>query len=177
VFAYDFWGNTIHGAMPYEEKGYWRDVGTIPAYFEAHMDMLGDAPLFEVNNKSWPINPSGFIASSTKILRGNIRNSIIADGTIIHKAKMRNSVIRSDVIIENDVTLESCIIMDHVVLKKGCSLKRVIVDKLNVIGEGEQIGFDPDKDRFRCHVDQSGISIIPRGGSLIRALKDSQLFP
>jgi len=171
VFAYDFGENTIQGTMPYEEKGYWRDVGTISAYFSAHMDMLGESPPFEVNNKSWPINPSGFIGFSTKILKGDIRNSVIADGSTIHKAKIRNSVIRSDVIIESDVNLENCIIMDHVVIKKGCSLKRVIVDKLNVIGEGEQIGFDPDKDRFRCHIDKSGIAIIPRGGRFIRADK------
>jgi glucose-1-phosphate adenylyltransferase len=171
VFAYDFAGNIIKGTMPHEEKGYWRDVGTISAFFDAHMDMLGDKPQFEVNNKSWPINPSAFTGSSTKILRGDIRNSIIGDGTTIHKAKIRNSVIRNDVIIENDVHLEDCIIMDHVVLKKRCSLRRVIVDKSNVIGEGEQIGFDPDRDRFRCHIDRSGIAIIPKGGRLIRTTK------
>jgi glucose-1-phosphate adenylyltransferase len=58
--------------------------------------------------------------------------------------------------------------MDKSVIKRGSSLKRVIVDKLNIIGEGEQIGFDPDKDRFRCHIDPSGIAIIPRGGKLIK---------
>lgn len=59
VFAYDFATNTIPGTMDCEEKGYWRDVGTISAYFDAHMDMLGDCPLFEFDNRSWPIHPSG----------------------------------------------------------------------------------------------------------------------
>lgn len=62
--------------------------------------------------------------------------------------------------------------MDHAVLKKGCNLRRVIVDKLNIVNEGERIGFDPDKDRFRCHIDPSGIAIIPRGGRLMRRTKE-----
>lgn len=166
VFAYDFATNIIPGSKGYEEKGYWRDVGTIDAYFDAHMDMLGDAPSFELGNNLWPIHPSAYEGPSTKILRGDIRNSLISEGTVIHKAKIRNSVIRSGVIIENDVSIEDCLIMDNVVLRKGCSLKRVIVDKYNVINEGEEIGFDTEQDRFRCHIDSSGIAIVPKGGRL-----------
>jgi len=169
VFAYDFATNVIAGTMPYEEKGYWRDVGTIAAIFEAHMDMLGNEPLFELDNSSWPIHPSGYEGPATKILRGDIRNSLIAEGCKIHKAKIRNSVIRSGVTIEDDVSIEDCLIMDHVILKKGCRLKKVIVDKLNIIGEGVEIGFAPDKDRFRCHIDSSGIAIVPKSGKLIKA--------
>ena len=171
VFAYDFATNVIPGSMPYEEKGYWRDVGTISAFFDAHMDMLGSSPLFEVDNSQWRIHPSGYEGPATKVLRGDIRNSVIAEGCLINKAKIRNSVIRSGVIIEDDVSIENCLIMDRVVLKKGCRLKKAIVDKINVIGEGEEIGFDPAKDRFRCHIDSSGIAIIPRGGKFIRSSK------
>jgi glucose-1-phosphate adenylyltransferase len=172
VFAYDFATNIIAGTLDCEEKGYWRDVGTISAYFNAHMDMLGDSPKFELGNKSWPIHPSSYEGPALKILKGDIRNSIIADGTLIHHAKIRNSVIRSGVVIEDDVTVENCIIMDHAVIKNGCSLRGVIVDKLNIINEGEKIGFDPDKDRFRCHIDPSGIAIIPRGGRLMKKSKE-----
>ena len=171
VFAYDFDTNIIQGTMHYEEKGYWRDVGTISAFFDAHMDMLGSKPLFELDNDLWPIHPSGHKGPATKILRGEIRNSMIAEGCIIHKAKIRNSFIRSGVAIEDNVSIEDCIIMDQVLLKRGCRLKKVIVDKLNVINEDEEIGFDPDKDRFRCHIDSSGIAIVPRGGKLIRISK------
>jgi glucose-1-phosphate adenylyltransferase len=171
VFAYDFATNIIPGTMLYEEKGYWRDVGTIKAYFDAHLDMLGEAPLFDLNNALWPIHPSSYEGPSTKILRGDIRNSIIAEGTVIHRAKIRNSVIRSEVIIEDDVSVEDCIIMDQVVLKKGCSLRRVIVDKSNMILEGEKFGFEPEKDRFRCHIDTSGIAVIPKRGRPIKASK------
>ncbi|MGB9715030.1 MAG: glucose-1-phosphate adenylyltransferase [Thermodesulfovibrionales bacterium] len=169
VFAYDFATNIVPGTKSYEEKGYWRDVGTIKSYFDAHMDMLGDKPLFDLNNPLWPIHPSSYGGPSLKILKGDIRNSIIADGTIIYKSKIRNSVIRSGVLVEDDVTIENCIIMDHVVLKKGCSLKGMIVDKQNMINEGEKFGFEPEKDRFRCHIDISGIGIIPKRG---RPIKD-----
>lgn len=168
VFAYDFSTNIIPGTMPHEEKGYWRDVGTIKAYFDTHMDMLGDKPLFDLNNPLWPIHPSSYEGPPSKILRGDIRNSIIADGTVIHRAKIRNSVIRSGVLIEDDVSVEDCIIMDQVVLKKGCSLRRAIVDKQNMINEGEQFGFEPEKDRFRSHIDSSGIVVIPKRGHPIK---------
>jgi glucose-1-phosphate adenylyltransferase len=171
VFAYDFGTNIVPGIMPYEEKGYWRDVGNISAFFDAHMDMLGDSPLFELDNAQWHVHPSSYEGPSTKILRGTIRNSIIAEGTLIHKAKISNSVIRSGVIIENDVSVEDCIIMDKSVLKKGCRLRRVIVDKYNVVQEGESIGFDPEKDHLCCHIDPSGIAILPRGGRPIKVGK------
>jgi glucose-1-phosphate adenylyltransferase len=168
VFAYDFATNTIPGTMPYEEEGYWRDVGTISAIFDAHMDMLGNAPLFELDNRQWPVHPSGYEGPATKILRGDIRNSMIAEGCVIRRAKIRNSFIRSGVAIEDDVSIEDCLIMDHVTLKKGCRLRKVIVDKMNVIDEGVEIGFAPEKDRFRCHIDSSGIAIVPRGGRLTK---------
>jgi len=169
VFAYDFATNVIPGSRPYEEQGYWRDVGTIPAFFDTHMDMLGEKPLFELNNELWPVHPSGYEGPSTKILKGDIRNSMIAEGCTIHKAKIRNSFIRSGVVIEDDVSVDNCIIMDQVTLRKGCRLSKVIVDKTNVIDEGVEIGFDPQKDRFRSHIDASGIAIIPKGGKTIKA--------
>jgi len=170
LFAYDFESNIIPDTHDYEEGGYWRDVGTIPAFFDAHMDMLGKNPAFEIDNESWPIHPSGYEGPAAKILQGDIRNSIIAEGGLVQRARIRNSVIRTNVLIEDGVSVEDSIIMDHVVLKKGCKLKRVIVDKKNVIGEKEQIGFVPEKDRFRCHIDASGIAIVPRGG-LIKGSK------
>ena len=171
VFAYDFATNVVPGTKLYEEKGYWRDVGTIAAFFEAHMDMLSDLPLFDLHNRSWPIHPSSHEGPATKILGGSIECSLIAEGTIIHNARILNSVIRSDVVIEDDVSVEDSLIMDHSVLRRGCRLKRVIVDKHNVVKAGEEIGFNPDKDRLSCHIDVSGIAILPRGG---RPSKDIQ---
>jgi len=164
VFAYDFASNVIPGTMPYEEVGYWRDVGTIEAFFNAQMDMLGPAPAFEVNNEDWPIHGGGRRGAGVKVVRGDIRNSIISEGTTINGAKIKNSIIRSGVQIEKGAVIEDSIIMDNVVIKANCKLKRVIVDKLNIVEVGEQIGFDPKADRFRCHIDPSGIAVVPREG-------------
>lgn len=169
IFAYNFESSKIPGVQPYEEIGYWRDVGTIEAFFKAHMDMLGPKPLFELNNRHWPlISGSIWGGPSAKIIKGDIRNSLLAEGVVVHRAKIRNSIIRSNVIIEDGVSVEDSIVMDNVILRKNCKLKRVIIDKLNIIEEGEEIGFDPAKDRFRCHIDSSGIAIVPRGGRKTR---------
>ncbi|HSB31380.1 MAG TPA: glucose-1-phosphate adenylyltransferase [Candidatus Sulfobium mesophilum] len=164
IFAYDFSANVMPGTTPYEEKAYWRDVGTIPAFFSANMDILGSSPNFEINNVNWPIHPTRYEGPSARIWRADIKNSVLAEGVFIEKARIVNSIIRCGVTIESGVSVEDCIIMDGTVLKKGCKLKRVIVDKMNVIEEDERIGFDTEADRFRCHIDSSGIAIVPRGG-------------
>jgi glucose-1-phosphate adenylyltransferase len=164
LFAYDFATNTIPGTRPYEETGYWRDVGTIKALFEAHMDMLGEEPRFELNNLQWPIYPSGQKAPASKILKAEIINSMISEGVTIKDAVIKNSVIRTGVVIEEDVVVEDSILMDNSVLKRGCHLKGVIVDKLNNIKEGSRVGFAAEDERFGLHVDPSGIRVIPRRG-------------
>lgn len=165
VYAYDFATNVIPGSMVYEEQGYWRDVGTIPAFFESNMDMLGEQPRFELHNAQWPIHPTSYDGPAAKVLKGDIRNSIISEGVVIRDARVVNSVLRRDVAIEDDVVVEDSIIMDHTILRKGCRLRRVIVDKFNTLAEGERIGFDPDADRLHCacHRDPSGIAVIPKG--------------
>src|SRR3990170_3587005 len=168
VFAYDFATNVIPGTMTYEEKGYWRDVGTIKAYFDSHMDMLGDRPLFDLNNTLWPIHPAEYTGPGARILNAAVQNSIFSEGVTILDASIKNSIIRRGVIIEDDVRIENCIIMDRAVIKRGARLRNVIVDKQNVIGENEKIGFDLEADRFRCHIDSSGIAIIPKGGALVK---------
>lgn len=164
LFAYDFATNTIPGTRPYEETGYWRDVGTIKALFDAHMDMLGEEPSFELNNLQWPIYPSGQKAPASKILKAEIINSMISEGVTIKDAVIKNSVIRTGVVIEEGVVVEDSILMDNSVLKRGCHLKGVIVDKLNNIKEGSRVGFAAEDERFGLHVDPSGIRVIPRRG-------------
>ncbi len=164
IFAYDFSSNVIPDIKPYEECGYWRDVGTIKSFYDAHMDMLGLEPRFEVFNRNWPIHPIAFEGPSSRIISGHIENSFISEGVNISGASIRNSVIRSGVAIEDGVDIEGCIIMDNCMIKKGARLKNAIVDKANVIEKEETIGYDPKKDMFRCHIDSSGISVLPRQG-------------
>ncbi len=160
LFAYDFATNTIPGNKPYEEAGYWRDVGTIQAFWDAHQDMLGEEPRFDVNNQLWPIRASRNDLPATKIMGGEITNSIIAEGTVIKKARIVNSVIRRGVIIEDDVEIVDSIIMDHVELGRGCRLNKAIVDSYNIIEAGIKIGFGSAEHYFRAASDPSGISVV-----------------
>ncbi|MBI5663681.1 MAG: glucose-1-phosphate adenylyltransferase [Nitrospirae bacterium] len=160
LFAYDFATNKIAGSRPYEEQGYWRDVGSIKAFWDAHQDMLGEEPVFEINNELWPIRPARNEMPATKIIGGEITNRIIAEGVLINKSKITNSVIRRGVVIEDGVEIRDSIIMDYVVLKKGCSLNKTIVDSFNIIEEGVHIGYDIKKPYWRSHLDPSGISVI-----------------
>ena len=170
VFAYDFATNVVPGTKQFEEQGYWRDVGTIPAYFQAHMDMLGEMPVFDLNNKQWPIHPARYQGPAAKFLKAEIENSLISEGAVIRNARIANSVIRRDVVIEDGATVEESIIMDHTVIKKGCRLRRVIVDKFNVIAEGSAIGYDAGRDRSagKYHVDGNGIVVIPKADRALR---------
>ncbi|RJQ54606.1 MAG: glucose-1-phosphate adenylyltransferase [Nitrospiraceae bacterium] len=160
LFAYDFATNKIRGTRPYEEQGYWRDVGTIKSFWDAHQDMLGEKPFFEINNELWPVRPSRNELPATKILGGEITNSILAEGSLINKAKIINSVVRKGVTIEEDVEIRDSIIMDYVTLKKGCTLNRVIVDAYNVVEENVHIGYDSRTPYWRAHSDPSGITVI-----------------
>ncbi len=163
VYAYDFGTNKVPGVRPYEEQGYWRDVGTIPAFYQAHRDMLGEPPVFDLHNDKWPIHPAGYKGPAAQIVNGEIQNSIISEGVVIRNARIANSIIRRDVVLEEGASVEDSIIMDHTVIGKGCRLRRVISDKFNVFAEGASIGFDPERDRAgRYYVDDSGIVIIPK---------------
>ncbi len=160
LYAYDFATSTIPGAKDFEERGYWRDVGNIKAFWDAHQDMLGDAPLFDINNERWPVRASRNDLPATKIMGGEITNSIIAEGTMIKRAKIINSVIRRGVVIEDDVEVRDSIIMDQVVLRKGCMMNKTIVDSYNIIDEGVKIGHDSREPYFRATMDASGIWIV-----------------
>jgi glucose-1-phosphate adenylyltransferase len=91
---------------------------------------------------------------------GEITNSIIAEGTVIHKAKIINSVLRKGVVIEDGVEVRDSIIMDSVVLRKGCMLKKAIVDSYNVVDEGVKIGHESKEPYFRVSMDSSGVAVI-----------------
>jgi len=164
LVAYDFATNEIPGIKPYEQRVYWRDVGNIDAYFETHKDVLGGEPVFDMFNPQWPIYSSGYHGPVARILGGDLRNSLLGSATVIYDgAKIKNSIIRRETVIEEDVVLEDCIIMDYVRVCKGARLRRVIVDRHNNIAAGESIGFDPDTDRQRFHVSPAGVTVIPGG--------------
>ena len=164
LFAYDFATNAVPGVQPYETPVYWRDLGTIDAYFEAHRDVLGAEPAFDMFNPDWPIFSSGYQGPVARVLGGEIRNSLLGAATMIHEgAKLTNSIIRRETVIEEDVELEDCIVMDYVRIGRGARLRKVIVDRHNIIEAGDQIGFDAAQDRRRFHVSEGGVTVIPQG--------------
>ena len=163
LFAYDFSTNKVPGTKPYEEIGYWRDVGTLDAYFEAHQDMLGLTPRFDVFNPQWRIFSSNYQGPVARLLDAQVHNSVIAAGSMVRQASLRNSLIRREVIIEDDVELEDCVIQDYVWIKRGSRLRRVIVGQYNVIEAGSRIGFDPEADRRRYTVTDGGITVVGPG--------------
>jgi glucose-1-phosphate adenylyltransferase len=164
LFAYDFASNEVPGIQPYEKRVYWRDVGSIDAYFEAHGDVLGAEPVFDMFNPQWPIFSSNYQGPVARVLGGELHNSLLGAATVIHDGvRIRNSIIRREAVIEEDVELEDCIIMDYTRIGRGARLRRVIVDRHNQIEPGDRIGFDPETDRRRFHVSDSGIAVVASG--------------
>jgi glucose-1-phosphate adenylyltransferase len=119
VFAYDFSTNQCPGLHAYEEAGYWRDVGTIDAYFDSTMDTLGTEPRFDLLNRAWPIRSSNYQGPPASIGRALIETSDIGAGVLIRDATIRNSVIRSEVVLEDDVLIEDSIVLDSCVIGRG----------------------------------------------------------
>ena len=163
LFAYNFEDNHVPGVREYEEQAYWRDVGTLDAYFKATQDVLGNEPRFNLFNPYWPICSSTYQGPTARFIEGNISNSIVGSGTLIKGATVRNSVIRREVMLEEDVEVTDCVITDHNIIRQGARLNRVIIDSFNTIEPGERIGFDLERDRQRFQVTESGIVVLPRG--------------
>lgn len=163
LFAYDFSTNEIPGIKPYEEPGYWRDVGTLDTYFEAHQDVLGLEPRFDVFNPQWPIFSSNYQGPVARIVEGQIDNSLLGAATVINRARIRNCIIRREAVVEPGAELEDCVIMDYVRVCSGARLRRVIVDRHNIIEADACIGYDSEADRRRYHVTDSGLVVIPMG--------------
>ena len=163
LYAYNFGMNTIPGVKEYEEPAYWRDVGTLDAYYDAHMDVIGEEPRFDVFNARWPIYSSNYQGPVAKFIDSYLDNCITSAGCLICHAKVKNSLLRREVVIETGAEVEDCILMDNVVIKKGAKLRRVIVDRFNVIEENSRIGFDAEEDKARFKITESGIVVIPEG--------------
>lgn len=163
LFAYDFATNKVPGTKPYEEPAYWRDVGTLDAYYNAHQDLLGLTPRFDVFNPQWRIFSSNYQGPVARILDGKIHNSVIAAGSLVHSASISNTIIRREVIVEDDVEIEDCVIQDYVWIKRGARLRRAIIGGYNVIEAGARIGFDPELDGRRYSVTAGGITTVGPG--------------
>jgi len=163
VMAYNFLDNAVPGLKPYEERGYWRDVGTLDAYWQAHMDLLGESPIFDLRNGKWPILTDTFDGPTASLVRSHVDDSMIGQGSQIIDGEIRRSMIGRNVRIEAGAHLDGCVILDGVQIGAKAKLRRVIVDRFNAIPAGTEIGQDRTEDRKRGHVTKSGLVVLRRG--------------
>ncbi|HJX58371.1 MAG TPA: glucose-1-phosphate adenylyltransferase [Thiobacillus sp.] len=164
VFAYDFSTNVVPGTKPYEEAGYWRDVGTLDTYFEAHMDVLGIEPCFDAFNPQWPIYSSHYQGTTARVIGGALDNVLLGAATIVSDATIRNSLLRREVVVEPGAVIEDSVIMDYVRIGAGARVRHAIIDRHSKIAPGARIGYDHEQDRAAgYHVTEGGLVVLPLG--------------
>lgn len=166
LFAYDFQRNVISGSANDSNDAYWRDVGTLDAYFEASMDLRSVHPQLDLYNNDWPIRCEHIHAPPPKFVHnvegriGQAVQSIVCAGTIVSGGSVLDSIIGRHCRINSYTDINQCILMDDVEVGRGTRLQRCIIDKHVRIPPNERIGFDPEIDARRFHVTESGIVVI-----------------
>ncbi|MDP9268020.1 MAG: glucose-1-phosphate adenylyltransferase [Acidobacteriota bacterium] len=155
-----------------KEALYWRDVGTLEAYYEANMDVVAVSPVFNLYDNEWPIRtyqrqypPAKFVFNEPD-RTGTAIDSIVSNGSIISGGVVRRSVISPDVRVNSYSEVDDSIVFSHVNIGRHCRIKRAIIDRDVHIPEGTVIGFDPEADRQRYFVTDSGITVVTRDYSL-----------
>ena len=166
--VYDFSRNQVPGATE-RDAGYWRDVGTLDAYYEAHMDLVSVHPIFNLYNDAWPIYsyqppypPAKFVFDFDG-RRGQALDSMVASGVVVSGGTVRRSVLSPRVRVSSHSEVEGSVLMDGVVVGRHAVVRRAIVDKNVVIPDGAEIGVDPVADRERFTLSSSGVVVIGKG--------------
>lgn len=170
VHAYDFAKNFIPGEETYN-RGYWRDVGTVDAYFEASMDLVSVTPLFNLYNPQWPmvsaplnLPPAKFVFADTTTKRiGLATDSLVSAGVIISGGTINRSVLHPRVRIHSYTDIDESILMDGVEVGRSVKIRRAIIDKGVKIPSHTTIGYDSELDRQRFTVTDSGIVVVSKG--------------
>jgi glucose-1-phosphate adenylyltransferase len=166
--VYDFADNEVPGETE-RDKGYWRDVGSIDSYFEAHMDLVSPLPIFNLYNRQWPIltNPPSLPPAKFSE-RGIAFDSVVGAGSIISGGELRRTVASYDVYAGRDSVVENSVLMPSVKIGENAKIKNAILDKNVVVEPGASIGFDIERDRERFTVSQGGIIVIGKGVTVTR---------
>jgi glucose-1-phosphate adenylyltransferase len=166
VFAYDFVDENKKEAL------YWRDVGTLEAYYEANMDMVSVSPIFNLYDADWPIRthqrqypPAKFVFAETG-RTGTAVDSIVSNGCIVSGGSVKNSILSPDVRVNSYCEVDQSILFSHVSVGRRCRIRRAIIDRDVHLPEGTTIGFDAEADRQRYFVTESGITVVTRDYSL-----------
>jgi glucose-1-phosphate adenylyltransferase len=167
--VYDFANNVVPGATD-RDAGYWRDVGTIDSYYDAHMDLVSVLPVFNLYNRQWPIlthtpplPPAKFVHDEPGRM-GHAIESLVSPGCIISGGEVRRSVLSPGVHVHSRADVEGCVLLHGVDVGRGSVLRRTIADKGVVIPPGVTVGLDAEADRARgFHVTDTGIVVIGKG--------------
>jgi glucose-1-phosphate adenylyltransferase len=165
MYAYDFQTNRIDGDPP-DQAAYWRDVGTIDAYYEASMDLRSVKPELNLYNRNWPLRTAGYQDPPAKFTfddegrRGTSVDSIISGGAILSGGTVKNSIIGRGVRVHAGAVIEDSIIFDNCDIGRRSKVKRAILDKNVRVPEDATIGHDLERDRKNHHVTESGIVVV-----------------
>ncbi len=161
--VYDFAANTVPGETD-RDKGYWRDVGSLDSYHDAHMDLVSVHPIFNLYNRRWPILTNLPSLPPAKFVEGgNAHDSMVGAGTVISGAHVRTSVISSSVTIGTGAYVEGSVIMPGVRIGRDAVVRRAILDKNVVIPDGAQVGVDLERDRAIYTVSDAGVVALGKG--------------
>jgi glucose-1-phosphate adenylyltransferase len=167
VFAYNFRDENK------KEEAYWRDVGTVDAYHSANMDLVSVSPVFNLYDKSWPLNtwqqqypPAKFVFADPSRM-GLALDSIVGAGSIISGGRVTKSVVGLDVRVNSYSEVDDCIIFNHVIVGRRCRIRRAIIDRHVSLPEGTVIGYDNEADRARYSVTETGVVVVVRPESMI----------
>ncbi len=161
--VYDFSDNEVPGVTD-RDRGYWRDVGSLDAYHDAHMDLVSVHPVFNLYNRKWPIlTYLPPLAPAKFALGGNAHESMVGAGSIISGGHVRQSVLSFDVRVQEGAFVEGSVIMPGVRVGRNAVIRRAVIDKYVDIPDGVQIGVDIERDRERFTVSSGGIVVIGKG--------------
>jgi len=168
AYVYDFSRNRLPGVADGEEPPYWRDVGTIEAYYEANMDLKNVEPNLNLFNWKWPILTLNYNDPPTKFVfddwgrRGEAVQSITAAGCIMAGGRAKDTVLGRNVVLDAGSEVHGSVILDNVYIGPGARVRRAIIDKNVRLEANEQVGYDLDADRQRFFVSETGIVVIPK---------------
>ncbi|MET0768673.1 MAG: glucose-1-phosphate adenylyltransferase [Solirubrobacteraceae bacterium] len=166
--VYDFSQNVVPGASD-REQGYWRDVGTLDAFHEAHMDLISVDPEFNLYNREWPIStwveplpPAKFVFADAD-RKGHALDSMVCPGVVVSGGEVRRSVLSPEVHVHSYSEVEGSVLFPGVEVGRGAVVRNAIVDKHVRIAAGAKIGVDAAADRERFTVSPNGIVVIGKG--------------
>jgi glucose-1-phosphate adenylyltransferase len=167
--VYDFQQNQVPGAEP-RDAGYWREVGTIDSYFDAHMDLCAVHPLFNLYNRRWPIlthiplYPPAKFVHDDRNRAGRAIDSVVSNGVIVSGGFVRNSVLSPGVRVDSGSRVSRAVILNNARVSGRAVVENAILDKNVVVQEGAKVGVDKDHDRARgLVVSDGGITVVGKG--------------